>query len=285
MSKYTSKNIKIISIVLFGVIFFTLEILDMKGSITLPTVIGINGIGLRTYGVLITGGVIAITLLVNKERKKFKELKKLDVGDTLIYALIFGVIGARLYHLVTDWNLYATDPIKAFYIWNGGLGIFGAIAGGLLGLWLYSRRAKFKLPFLLDLVAIFMPVAQIVGRAGNLINQEIIGLPTSLPWSWYVSSLNGSFHPVFLYEQIGNLFLLAGLLILYKKRSKLVGTWLFAMLYVGGYSLVRFIVEFWRIEPKVLFDTFSLNQIVCLFGIIISVVFFIKKFKILSKIT
>jgi prolipoprotein diacylglyceryl transferase len=278
MSKSTTKNIKIISLILLIIAFFTLEILEMKAVIDLPKVLGVNGIGIRTYGALITAGAVVVAVFVGKEIRKFKELKRIDIADILLFALIFGVIGARLYHLATDWNLYAADPIRALYIWNGGLGIFGAVVGGAFGLWIYSKRKKFKLAYLLDIVAIFMPIAQIAGRAGNLINQEIVGLPANIPWSWYIPGLNGSFHPVFLYEQIGNLLLFIGLFILYKKRPKLIGSLTFIILYIGGYSIVRFIVEFWRIEPRVVFNTFTLNQIVCLFGIILMMIFFIRKF-------
>jgi len=275
-------------IALTVILFWVFEVLLMKELVTFPQVIDLGFIGIRTYGIFIMLGVILVSLLIRKESKNIKELKRFDIIDGLIIVLIGGILGARLYHLITDWYLYASNPISALYLWNGGLGIFGAIAGGLLALLLYSRKRDFRFLVIVDLVAIFMPLAQIIGRFGNLVNLEIVGLPTKLPWAWNIASLNGSFHPVFLYEQIGNTLLFILLFSVYKKRVKrfeILGSGNFILIYLFGYSLIRFFVELWRTEPKYIFNIFSVNQIVCLFVIIISagLIFYRIKLKGVQK--
>ena len=269
MKNIINKWRKEIFIFLFEV-FFGLEILAMKEIITFPRVLGVGSFGIRTYGVLITLGVLLVTYLVGKEIKKYKETNKIDISDLLIITLIFGVLGARIYHLATDWHIYQADPMSALYIWNGGMGIFGAVLGGILGSWIYTKRKHLKLTPLIDIIAVFMPLAQVLGRTGNLINQEILGLPTNLPWSWDITTFGGSFHPVFLYEQLGNTILFLILFWLYKSRRIKVGAGKLFFVYILGYCIIRFVVEFFRIETRVLWDILSVNQIVCVFGIMIS---------------
>jgi len=180
------------------------------------------------------------------------------------------VSDGNIWHVITDWYLYQNDPVAALYIWNGGLGIYGGIIGGLLGAYIYCRKQK--LPFLqiLDLLVVFIPLAQIIGRLGNLVNQEIFGPKTSLPWGFYVERLGNYFHPAFLYEQLGNLILFIILYNTYKYlrsksypqdqlNHKLIQhklTRLFVgksgslfILYLLGYAFIRFIVDFFRLEP------------------------------------
>jgi len=263
------------------ILFFVWEALLMKGIIVFPQIINFGFIGFRTYGILITIGVALLTYIINREKKHIKKIKKVDMADLLIFTLFGGILGARLYHLATDWRLYAANPISALYFWNGGLGIFGAIVGGILALLLYSKFKKFDLFTMIDLIAVFMPLAQIVGRAGNLVNQEIVGLPTTLPWSWKLANLSTTFHPVFLYEQIGDLLLFV-LLFWFYKTKKVIGNLDLTLIYLAGYSVVRFIVEFWRSEPKIIFSTFTLNQAVCVFVIIFSVIVYRFRYKLLK---
>jgi len=278
MKNIIKKYKKQILILLFS-LFFCIEILAMKEIISIPKVLGINSFGIRTYGLLITSAVLLVSYLIHKEIIQDKELKKMDVTDMLIIALVFGLIGARLYHLATDWYLYQEDPVSALFLWNGGMGIFGAVLGGAFGLWIYTKRKHYRLLPLLDVVAVFMPLAQVIGRAGNLINQEIIGITTDLPWSWKITGLSGNFHPVFLYEQIGNLFLFILLLWFYKKKKWELGKGVLLLIYVLGYCIVRFIVEFFRLESRILFDVFSINQLVCMMVILGSSSILMVKYK------
>lgn len=262
------------------IVFFIIEWLIMRGLVEVPDSINLGVVGFRTYGLLITTGVVLVTYFVSKEIRKLGELKNVNIADALIWGLAFGLIGARLYHVITDWNLYADDPIKALYIWNGGLGIYGAIMGGIFGLWLYSKNKKFKLIYLLDVIALFMPLAQIIGRAGNLINQEILGTPISPDhfFSWYIAADHKAYNPVFLYEQIGNLILFSLLLIFYKQKKLKVGNGVIILLYIAGYCVTRFVVEFFRTETRILFDTLTLNQIVS--TLVFVVCFLLWKYKV-----
>ena len=244
--------------------------LVLRGYIKLPSVISLGPVNIHFYGLAILGGIATTSYFVNKEIKKFSWSKNLVFEDALFFVLIPGVIGARLWHVITDWYLYQNDPVAALYIWNGGLGIYGGIIGGLLGAYIYCRKQK--LPFLqiLDLLVVFIPLAQIIGRLGNLVNQEIFGPKTSLPWGFYVERLGNYFHPAFLYEQLGNLILFIILYNTYKYlrsksypqdqlNHKLIQhklTRLFVgksgslfILYLLGYAFIRFIVDFFRLEP------------------------------------
>lgn len=139
------------------------------------------------------------------------------IWNGLWWVLIPGLIGARMYHVLDLWNeFYSQNLLNIFYIWNGGLAIFGALLGGFFGLWLYFKlkivNCKFQIKFLglLSLVSFSLPLAQSIGRIGNYLNQELHGLPSSLPWAIRIGSQ--TYHPLFAYEAI---WLLIGFLIMY----------------------------------------------------------------------
>jgi phosphatidylglycerol:prolipoprotein diacylglycerol transferase len=256
----------------------------MKNIISFPKILQIGIFQFRTYGTLITLSVVLIVYIFYKQKQKIDGLMKIQVDDLLFYAIIPGVIGARIYHIVTDWQLYRDNPMGIFEIWNGGLGIFGAVIGGLIGIYIYSRKNKFKFSKIVDLIAVFMPLAQIIGRMGNLINQEIVGSSTDLPWKMIFNDPADGFHPVFLYEQIGNLILFSIMYGLFKKNKIKIGEGYFTLIYIFGYSLVRFFVEFFRTESRLLLNVFTLNQIVCVVLVtVISVVYLYKSKKIIIK--
>jgi len=256
-------------------LFFLVEILAMKEVLTLPQAIEVGPISVRLYGLLILSAILLVLGLVEREARQIKSLRKVNFTDLALYAVLFGVIGARLYHLVTDWHLYASNPITALYVWNGGLGIFGAVLGGMLGVYLYIRSAKppgttrVNALAIIDLIAVFMPLAQIIGRTGNLINHELYGWPTTVPWAWKISSLNGSFEPTFLYEQVGLLALFVTLLYFWGKREIGLDVGKLTLIYLAGYSLVRLLVEFARTGERLLLGIFTANQVVCLLFIVV----------------
>src|SRR5690606_36094346 len=126
-------------------------------------------------------------------------------------AVIFGLIGGRLYHVITDWQIYFNNPLKepiqALYIWEGGLGIWGAVALGAVGVWWACRRRGLSLSAVADTVAPGIAFAQAIGRWGNWFNQELYGSPTMLPWAVEITSsadgrVPGTYHPTFLYESL-----------------------------------------------------------------------------------
>jgi phosphatidylglycerol:prolipoprotein diacylglycerol transferase len=236
----------------------------MKNIVSFPKSLVVGIFQFRIYGLLITLGVVLIIYIFYNKKQKIEGLKKIQVDDLLFYAILPGVIGARLYHVITDWQLYQNNLMGVFEIWNGGLGIFGAVVGGMFGIYFYSKRNKFEFLKIVDLIAIFVPLGQIIGRMGNLINQEIVGGPTDLPWKMIFNDPADGYHPVFLYEQIGNMILFLIMYKLFNNNILKIGKGNFTLIYIFGYSLVRFVVEFFRTETRVLFNIFTLNQIVCI---------------------
>lgn len=179
------------------------------------------------------------------------------VQDIAIWAVPFGIVGGRLYHVATDPQLYfgpGRQPIEALYVWQGGLGIWGAIALGACGAWIGARRSNVSLYEIAGALAPAIPLAQAIGRWGNWWNQELFGSPTSLPWGLRISpdrrpagyENSPAFHPTFLYESLWNLGVV-GLVLWVGYRFRITGGRLFAV-YVMGYTLGRGWIEYLRID-------------------------------------
>src|SRR5262249_40992283 len=170
---------------------------------------------LRAYGLMIALGVLAAVWLTSKRVVERRIGTGEDVTAIALWAVPAGIIGARLYHVITDPELFYGQWYRAFYIWEGGLGIWGGIGlGVVVGLWVAKRRGMPLLP-MLDCVAPALALAQAIGRWGNYWNQELFGGPTTLPWGLEISLANrpagyeqyATFHPTFLYESLWSLAL------------------------------------------------------------------------------
>lgn len=205
------------------------------------------------------GLIISIAIFVSiKVAEKIIEKENEDVLWGLsLWAIVIGIIGARLYHVLDYFDFYFKSPVKIFYIWDGGLGILGAILGGAVGISVYLKiKGKKILPWL-DLISVVMPLGQSIGRWGNFFNKEIFGKPTNLPWGIYISPekrplmffQNEKFHPLFIYESILNLILFIILYKTYRKSRNKLKSGFFTSLYLIGYSVIRFALEFLRIDP------------------------------------
>jgi phosphatidylglycerol---prolipoprotein diacylglyceryl transferase len=165
-----------------------------------------------------------------------------------------GLLGARLYHVVSAWDLYKDDLLAIVTNWRG-LGIYGGVAGGLLALWLYCRKNRQSLVRWMDIAAPGLILAQAIGRWGNYFNQELYGLPTNLPWALYIAPEYrypqyadvSMYHPLFLYESLWNLLVFAGLMWIARRGAKLLDGDLIC-LYGIGYSTGRFFLEMLRPE-------------------------------------
>ncbi len=219
--------------------------------------ISIGPLTIHTYGLLIGLGIYLgvweIERIVSRRNLSFR---KEDVWDGLLYAVVSGVMGARIYHVVDLWEYYQSRPWQSLAIWNGGLGIYGAIIGGVLGLALYAKRKGFVLWEMLDLAAIAMPLGQAIGRWGNYFNQELYGKPTTLPWGIKISgehllsgfSVNQRFHPIFLYESI--MMLITFVILRYRVLPRVrIGRGYLICLYMIAYGLARMGLETLRINP------------------------------------
>lgn len=210
----------------------------------------------RAYALCILAGVVLAIWLGNK-RLVARGGPEGAVADVAVWAVPFGIVGARLYHVVSSPDAYfgpEGEPMKAFRIWEGGLGIWGAVALGGVGAWIGCRRRGVPLPAFADAVAPGVAIAQALGRWGNYFNQELFGEPTDLPWALEIDTRHRpegftqyeTFHPTFLYESLWNLGV-AALVIWADRRFRLGHGRAFA-LYVAAYTLGRGWIEALRID-------------------------------------
>lgn len=208
---------------------------------------------LRAYGLMIALGVLAAWWLFHRRLTQRGHSPEL-ASSTTVWAVIAGLIGSRIYHVVTDWKAYQGNWGEAWQIWEGGLGIPGGVAAAAAVMWVYARQKGIPLSDIADSAAPALPLGQAIGRWGNWFNQELYGRPTDLPWALEIDPEHrrlqylddDTFHPTFLYECVWNLALV-GVLLWVGKRFKLKPGRLFG-LYVLGYSLGRLWIEFIRVD-------------------------------------
>src|SRR5919107_1181882 len=225
-----------------------------------PVIFEAGPFALRWYGLCIALGIIVATWLTGRElaRKGYDPALALD---SLFLVVPLGFVGARIYHVITDFDLYADDPIPGvFAVWNGGLGTYGAVAGGFLGLVLFGWYRGVSSLVLADAAAPGLILAQAIGRWGNYFNQELFGRPSDLPWAIQIAPHNrpaqfadaSSFHPTFLYESLWDLLLCLALLWIARRFASRFRDGDVVLLYVSLYSVGRFFVETLRIDPAFL---------------------------------
>ena len=211
---------------------------------------------IRGYALSIILGIV-VAIWIGERRWVARGGRPGDVQDLAIWAVPFGLVGARLYHVATDSGLYfgeGNNPVAALYVWQGGLGIWGGVALGALGVVIAARRKGIKLLPVLDAMAPGVLVAQAIGRWGNWFNQELYGRPTDLPWGLEIDVAHrpsqyldqATFHPAFLYECLWNLAAFA--LIIWLDRRFRLGHGQVAALYIMLYTLGRGWIENLRID-------------------------------------
>ncbi|MGH3361747.1 MAG: prolipoprotein diacylglyceryl transferase [Nocardioides sp.] len=240
-------------------------------SLTIPSpssgVWYLGPVPIRGYALCIIAGIIA-AIWIGERRWVARGGRSGDISDLAVWAVPFGLVGGRLYHVATDYQLYfgeGENPVTALYIWRGGLGVWGAIALGALGVWLGARRKGIKLLPVLDAMAPGVLVAQALGRWGNWFNQELFGRPTDVPWALEIDAAHrppgyfddATFHPTFLYEFVWNLGAF-GLVIWADHRFKL-GFGRVLALYVMAYTAGRGWIEHLRIDTVQMDDVFGLR--------------------------
>lgn len=238
-------------------------------------------IPIRAYALCIIAGII-VALVIGDRRWEQRGGERGVIYDIALWAVPFGLVGGRLYHVMTDWQTYfgphGKGLAKAIAVWEGGLGIWGAVALGGVGAWIACRRRGISLPAFGDAIAPGIVLAQAIGRLGNYFNQELTGGPTTLPWGlelFYRRSSDGTVdvlnlngvstgevaqvvHPTFLYELLWNALVFA-LLIFVDRRFKIGHGRLFAM-YVAAYCVGRFWVELMRVDPATQFGGIRVNS-------------------------
>ncbi|WP_298252633.1 prolipoprotein diacylglyceryl transferase [uncultured Arthrobacter sp.] len=225
---------------------------------------------IHAYALCILAGIILALVLTQKRFVSFGGHAD-TVWDIAIWAIPFGIVGGRLYHVISSPDAYfgpQGDLARIPQIWQGGLGIWGAIALGAVGAWIGARRAGVRLSAFADAAAPGVLLAQAVGRIGNWFNQELFGAPTTLPWGLEIDADNANFppgeapgtlfHPTFLYELLWNLAGVALLLLLARKLRLRGGRMVW--LYVAYYTLGRVWIETLRIDDAELVTLFGVTQ-------------------------
>jgi prolipoprotein diacylglyceryl transferase len=252
----------------------------------------IGPVPLRAYALFIIVGIV-VALVLGDRRWEARGGQRGVIYDIALWAVPFGLIGGRLYHVITDWRTYFGDDgaglAGALRIWDGGLGIWGAVALGGVGAWIGCRQHGIPLPAFGDAIAPGIVLAQAIGRLGNYFNQELYGRPTTLPWGLEIyerrdaagalDTLNGAstgqlievVHPTFLYELLWNVLVFAALIYI-DRRFKIGHGRLFAM-YVAGYCVGRFWIELMRSDVATHIAGIRVNSFTSTFVFIGAVVY------------
>jgi len=231
----------------------------------MPRGIDIGPITIYFYGIILMLGAVSAAFLAEREARRRGKNSEL-VWDGLIWVLIGGIVGARLWHIITPppsmveqgftTLYYLTHPLDAFNTRLGGLGIPGAVIGGAIALYLFTRRRGERFAEWADIAAPAVALGQAIGRWGNYINQELYGRPTDLPWAIFIEPQYRlpefiqftHFHPLFLYESLWNLANMVLLLWLGRRHSDRLNVGDLFLIYLIGYPFGRFLLEFMRLD-------------------------------------
>lgn len=221
----------------------------------------IGPLAVHAYALCILVGIF-VAIWITEKRWVARGGTSGQIGDVALWAVPAGIVGARMYHVMTDWSTYfgpgGLGFVASLKVWQGGLGIWGAVLGGALGAWYACRRYGILLPPLGDALAPGLAVAQAIGRWGNWFNQELFGEPTTVPWALQIDPEHrpfgyeqyATFHPTFLYESLWCLAV-AGAVVWADRRFRMGHGRVFA-LYVALYCLGRLFWELLRIDDATL---------------------------------
>lgn len=271
----------VIGIVVAFLLIYLVFIPSFAGRLLINPSFFIGFFEIRWYGVILAGAILAGYFVTRKNSWRFG-ISVADIDDFSFWAVIVGIIGARLYYVIFNYDYFSQNLSEIYKIWHGGLSIYGALIFGMIFAYFYVRRKAYSFWQLFDLVALGLPLSQAIGRLGNFVNQEAFGIPTNLPWKMYVAPrfrpqqfIHAQFfHPTFLYEAIWDVIVF---LILYrllgKAKSGIIG-WSYLFLY----SLGRFFIEGLRLDSFFVYG-FRVDQVVALVLIILagSVIFLKQK--------
>ena len=217
------------------------------------------GKGVYWYGIIIAIGLLMALLFCMKQRKKYG-ISEDDLLDGLLWGIPFGIIGARLYYVIFYLDLYRNSDgtinwREVIAIWDGGLAIYGGVIATVIVALLLSRRRKFKIGAMLDLVVMGLLIGQIFGRWGNFMNREAFGAETTLPWRMQLTTTAGTLievHPTFLYESLWNLIGLLLIVFVVSKARRFDGE--NTLFYFLWYGIGRFWIEGLRTDSLYLFN-------------------------------
>ena len=212
---------------------------------SIPSSFSLGPVDIHLYGLTL---FIALVVFIFVARRKavFYGEKSESVWELLPWVFIHGLIGARLYHVISFWEFYFENPKQIYAIWEGGLAIFGAIFGGVIGLSFATKKLKLNFKRWLDICAPALSFGQAIGRWGNFFNREIYGPPTNLPWGIFIEGRR--FHPLFLYESLLNFFNFLALIFISRRfKDKLKPGDIF-FIYLLNYGVIRLFLEGLRFD-------------------------------------
>lgn len=226
-----------------------------------PILAHVGSLTIHWYGLFLSLAALAGFLVWRWLGKRYG-IKPTDLEALFFWAILAGLIGARLYHVLNEFSYYRLHPQEILSVWNGGLAIHGAILGGLVVFWLYARRIKISFWLLADIAVPALALGQAIGRWGNYFNQELFGRPTTLPWGIPIEPLNRPleylgykfFHPTFLYESLGSLAVFAVLMLLHRHllraetATRIAQAGTITLTYFMAESIVRVLTESLRID-------------------------------------
>ncbi len=238
-----------------------------------PFIFELGPIHLRWYGTLLAIGVLLAGWMAKRELRR-RGLPSDRVYTVAYWCVPMGIVGARLYHVATDWDRFSGHLAHIPLVWQGGLGLPGVILGGTLGAYIGARRAGIPPLVMFDCIAPGLAAAQALGRWGNYFNQELFGGPTSLPWGLEIDPVNrpagyaasATFHPTFLYESLWDFGVMLLLYWLIRRAWQRLPPGSIFAAYLAAYSFGRFLVEGMRVDQAQYLGSFRFNQV--LFGVV-----------------
>ena len=230
----------------------------------MPEGFSVGPLFVRFYGIILMSGAVAGAFLAMRQAKR-RGYDPEIVWDLFVYLLIGGIIGARVWHILTpspstgvtaSW--YLSHPLDALAVWKGGLGIPGAVIGGLIALFFYSRRTGINFAEWTDIASPSLALGQAIGRWGNFFNQELYGAPTNLPWKIYIDPAHrltdylniNYFHPLFLYESLWNLMNMFLLIWISRRFADSLKNGDIFLCYLVVYPIGRFLLDFLRLDAS-----------------------------------
>jgi len=244
-----------------------------------PILIQFGAIKIHWYGLFIVIGILS-ALFITLRLAKYYKINKDDIIDISFWVILFGLLGGRIYDVLLEWQYYLNHPDNIIKIWQGGLAIHGALIAGLITAVYLSKRKKIPLLPLLAIMTPGLALAQAIGRWGNYFNQELFGSPTNLPWGIPIQFVNHVpgyyeyryFHPTFLYESIGNFvifLILIGIFYLIRKNKQIIDAEKnIIAVYLISYSILRFSLEFIKIDITPILFNLRFPQIISILTVI-----------------
>lgn len=261
------------ALVLAVVLIIFVFIPAFAGRLFISPQINFGHFAIRLYGITIALAVFVGYLVARRHAWRFGVSSE-GVDDVAFWITIVSILGARIYYVAFNWQLFSGNISEVYKIWHGGISIYGALIAGLIFLIVYARFKTYSIYQLSDLAALALPLAQAVGRFGNFFNQEAYGTPTNLPWKMYIEPINRTvaykdysfFHPAFLYEAILNVIIY---FVLTKVFLGKVKPGMLAFCYLGLYSVGRFFIEGIRLDSSYIHGI-RVDQITAVVGVLAS---------------